>query len=100
MRNLSHSAVITRAVCAAIFAVATLSTGVAHAYDGGRMDSFIEKRFKAANTTNDDKLTLEQAKAGMPRVAKNFDKIDTDHKGYVTLQQVKDAMNEVEASKK
>ncbi len=58
------------------------------------MDAVLEQRFKAANTSADGKLTLEQAKAGMPRVAKNFDKIDTDHKGYITLQQIKDAMKD------
>lgn len=84
----------TRTVCAVLFAVAAATTQVAHAQEGSRMDAMLEHRFKAANTTNDGKLTLEQAKAGMPRVAKNFDKIDTDHKGYVTLQQIKDAMKE------
>jgi hypothetical protein len=28
----------------------------------------------------------------MPRVAKHFDEIDKDHKGYVTLDQIKAAM--------
>ena len=43
------------------------------------------ERFAAANTTNDGKLTQAQAEAGhMPRVAKNFEAIDTAHHGYVT----------------
>lgn len=43
------------------------------------------ERFVAANTTNDGKLTQAQAQAGrMPRVAKNFDAIDSAHHGYVT----------------
>ena len=41
-------------------------------------------RFAAANTTHDGHLTLEQAKAGYKSVAKKFDAIDKDHKGYVT----------------
>ncbi len=49
----------------------------------------IEARFKAADKNGDGKLTLEEAKAGMPRVAKAFDKIDTDKKGYITLDQLK-----------
>jgi hypothetical protein len=34
-------------------------------------------------------LTLEEAKAGMPRIASAFSKIDVDKKGYVTLDQIK-----------
>jgi hypothetical protein len=41
-------------------------------------------RFAAANITHDGHLTLEQAKAGYKSVAKKFDAIDKDHKGYVT----------------
>jgi hypothetical protein len=36
-------------------------------------------------------LTLEEAQAGMPKVAANFDKIDTQKRGYVTLDQIKAA---------
>lgn len=64
------------------------------------MDAVLEQRFKAANTTGDGKLTLEQAKAGMPRVAKNFDKIDVEKNGYITLPQIKDAMKEGAAAAK
>ena len=81
-------------LCSFMFAVAGLTVQLAHAQEGSRMDAMLEQRFKAANTSGDGKLTLEQAKAGMPRVAKNFDKIDVDHKGYVTLQQIKDTMKE------
>jgi hypothetical protein len=81
-------------ICSILFVLATSTTTLAHAQEGSRMDAVLEHRFKAANTTNDGKLTLDQAKAGMPKVAKNFDKIDTDHNGYVTLQQIKDAMKE------
>lgn len=91
---------VARIFCSIFFAVSSLTAGMVHAQDGGRMDAIIEQRFKAANTTNDGKLTLDQAKAGMPRVAKNFDKIDVDHKGYITLQQIKDSMKEAEAGKK
>jgi hypothetical protein len=48
-----------------------------------------QHRFDAANTTHDGRLTLEQAKAGhMPMVVRNFSAIDTDHKGYVTKQDI------------
>ena len=84
----------TQLICSVLFAVAGFGAQLAHAQEASRMDAVLEHRFKAANTTGDGKLTLQQAKAGMPRVAKNFDKIDADHKGYVTLQQIKDAMKE------
>jgi Ca2+-binding EF-hand superfamily protein len=50
----------------------------------------LKDRFDQANTTNDGHLTLDQAKAGLPRVAKNFAAIDKDNKGYVTLTDIHD----------
>jgi hypothetical protein len=50
----------------------------------------LKERFAQANTTNDGHLTMEQAKAGLPRVAKNFTVIDKDNKGYVTLTDIQD----------
>jgi hypothetical protein len=44
----------------------------------------LHQRFEQANTTHDGHLTLEQAKLGMKSVARHFDAIDKDHKGYVT----------------
>jgi len=49
----------------------------------------IESRFKSADKNGDGKLTLEEAKAGMPRVAEGFSRIDAEKKGYVTLDQLK-----------
>jgi uncharacterized low-complexity protein len=48
-----------------------------------------EERFAAADKNADGKLTLEEAKAGMPRIASSFSKIDVEEKGYVTLDQIK-----------
>lgn len=48
-----------------------------------------EERFKAANTTGDGHLTYAQAQAKMPRVAHNFEAIDKDRKGYVTLADIR-----------
>lgn len=44
----------------------------------------MHEHFVAANTTHDGHLTLEQAKVGYKSVARKFDAIDKDHKGYVT----------------
>lgn|SRR5579872_3843653 len=48
----------------------------------------LSQRFDAANVTHDGRLTRQQAQAAMPRVARNFDAIDVDRKGYVTLQEI------------
>ena len=50
----------------------------------------LAQRFAAANVTRDGRLTLEQAQAGMPMVARNFGSIDLDHKGYVTLSEIRE----------
>lgn len=49
-------------------------------------------RFNKADADHDGKLTLAEAQAGMPRVAKHFDRIDTGHQGYVTLEGLRTAM--------
>jgi ABC-type nitrate/sulfonate/bicarbonate transport system substrate-binding protein len=48
----------------------------------------LKERFAQANTTNDGKLTLDQARAGMPMVARHFAAMDKDNKGYVTLDDI------------
>ncbi len=48
----------------------------------------LETRFAAADKNKDGKLTAEEAKA-MPRVSKNFSRIDKAQLGYVTLEQLK-----------
>lgn len=54
-----------------------------------RQHAFID-RFNAANTTHDGHLTLAQAEAGnLPMVAQHFAAIDTQHKGYVTLDDLR-----------
>jgi hypothetical protein len=45
-------------------------------------------RFHKADVNGDGKLTADEARQGMPRVYEHFADIDTDHKGYVTLQQI------------
>ena len=48
----------------------------------------LHQRFEQANTTHDGHLTEEQAKIGMKSVARHFDAIDKDHKGYVTEEDI------------
>lgn len=49
-----------------------------------------QQRFDAANTTHDGHLTKEQAQAAhMTSTVKNWDAIDKDKKGYVTMDDMK-----------
>jgi Ca2+-binding EF-hand superfamily protein len=75
-----------RSVIALFMMLAITLSGVALAQAPSAQK--IEERFKAADVNHDGKLTLEEAKAGMPRVAKAFDKIDVEKKGFVTLEQI------------
>jgi len=48
----------------------------------------LHKRFEAADTNKDGKLTREEAQAKMPMVYKNFDAIDTGHAGTISLADI------------
>jgi len=50
----------------------------------------LRERFAAANSTHDGHLTLDQAQQGMPMVARHFAAIDRDHRGYVTLRDIRE----------
>ena len=67
-------------------------------YNGGRFipqllgslaRQTFREHFDSANTTHDGHLTLDQAKsAKWTAVVRRFDKMDADHKGYVTAQDI------------
>ena len=57
-----------------------------------RANKIIE-RFKAADSNRDGKLTRAEAQGKMPVVFRNFDKIDADKKGYVTLDDIVNAID-------
>ncbi len=76
----------------AVLVGASLLVQVAHAEADQSKLQKLEQRFKAANKAGDGKLTPQEAKAGMPFVSKHFDKIDKDHKGYVTIADIQAAM--------
>jgi Ca2+-binding EF-hand superfamily protein len=48
-----------------------------------------EERFAASDKNADGKLSLEEAQAGMPRIASNFKKIDANNDGFVTIEEIK-----------
>ena len=65
-----------------------------HAVYAGEHGSRMEAHFKAADKDNDGSLTREEATA-MPRVAKNFDAIDADKSGTVTLVEIQASMKKM-----
>jgi hypothetical protein len=71
-----------------LLACATSQAQQSRAERAQEMKNKLTERFNAADADHDGKLTLAEAQSGMPRVAQNFDAIDTQKKGYVTLEQV------------
>ena len=66
----------------------------ARASAAAKAESLIDRNFKTADKDGDLRLTLAEAsdpKTGMPRVAKNFARLDSDKKGFLTLEQIKKA---------
>lgn len=55
---------------------------------GQRQRMTFTQRFDLANVTHDGRLTRAQATGHMGMIARNFDVIDADHKGYVTVQDI------------
>lgn len=49
----------------------------------------LEERFREANVTADGQLTFAQAQRRMPSVAHEFDAIDREHKGWVSLDDIR-----------
>lgn len=65
-----------------------------------RFNEALEKRFAAADSNGDGQLTREEAAAGMPRVHRNFDAIDRERKGSVTLDQIRGVVIERAANRR
>lgn len=54
-----------------------------------RASAQVSERFARADTNNDGLLTRDEARTAMPRVYENFDRIDVERKGAVSLDQVR-----------
>ena len=78
----------------ALALVALSSVGTAQTIDPSMQAKLteLETRFKAADKNADGKMTLQEAKDGMPRIADAFGHIDIEKKGYVTLDQIRAIM--------
>lgn len=81
---------IHRSLCAGVAAAMTLALS-APAVAADAEQQKLEQAFKAADKNGDGKLSLAEAKDGMPRVAKNFGRIDANKDGFVTLDEINTA---------
>jgi Ca2+-binding EF-hand superfamily protein len=45
------------------------------------------ERLRAADTNGDGMISLQEAQASLPRLAKHFDRIDANHDGQVTAEE-------------
>jgi Ca2+-binding EF-hand superfamily protein len=72
----------------ALFFISALVLSTQSAFAQGGMAKQLQARFSAADKDHDGKLTKSEAKAGMPRVAQFFEKIDTENTGSITLAQI------------
>jgi hypothetical protein len=52
------------------------------------MKEKLMERFNEADADHDGRLTKVEAEGKMPRVAKSFDAIDVQKRGYVTIEQI------------
>jgi Ca2+-binding EF-hand superfamily protein len=48
----------------------------------------LKTNFAKADKDKDGKLTKEECAAGMPRIYRGFDRIDSEGRGYITLDQI------------
>src|SRR5258706_7204497 len=69
-----------------------------HAFCADQPGARLEAVFKKAGTDNDGTLTRDEAKS-MPRVAKNFDAIDADKDGTVSLDEIRASMKQAGTQK-
>ena len=66
-----------------------LTSGIASPVTPIKHSSGVEAHFAAANTTHDGHLTKVQAEqSDWTRVAKHFDEIDADHRGWISVEQI------------
>ena len=83
----------------ALLSLSALS--VAHAETADRftpaqkaqMENLLQQRFATADANQDGQVTREEAKGIMPRVYRHFERIDADHSGAVTLDEIHQAID-------
>jgi Ca2+-binding EF-hand superfamily protein len=48
----------------------------------------LKTNFAKADKDHDGKLTKEECAAGMPRIYRGYDQIDSEGRGYITLDEI------------
>jgi len=83
---------VRAALAAALVAGAALSANAMPPVAGGahleEALTVMHQRFDSADSNHDGRISREDARDRMPFVYRNFDAIDTEHKGYVTMAQI------------
>lgn len=80
----------------ASLSIAALADDTANDERRAKIRAKMIEKFNAADTNHDGKLTLEEAQAGLPRLAQNFSKIDTAGRGYITIDDIRAARRQHE----
>jgi Ca2+-binding EF-hand superfamily protein len=83
-----HSIIRTLVLTSALFVTTGSAISQTKPLDP-KLAAEIDQKAKAADKNADGKLTKAELEAGMPRIAKGFDMMDADKKGYVTVDQIK-----------
>jgi hypothetical protein len=73
---------------AAVLAASPQGAFAANPERAARAAAELKKRFAAADTNGDGRLTPEEAKDKMPLVYSHFEEIDTAHTGSVSLADI------------
>ena len=84
----SHSIIRTLVLASALLVSTGSAIGQTKPLDP-KLAAEIDQKAKAADKNADGKLTKAELEAGMPRIAKGFDMMDADKKGYVTVDQIR-----------
>lgn len=61
----------------------------AHEKRRAEMEAKFQARFKQADTNGDGMLSKDEVQAGMPMLARAFDRLDTNKDGELTLDEIK-----------
>lgn len=64
-----------------------------------KLQATLEQRFAQADANKDGQVTREEAKGVMPRLFRNFERVDADHSGAVTMAEIQQAIDVLVALK-
>lgn len=64
-----------------------------------KLQATLEQRFAQADANKDGQVTREEAKGVMPRLFRNFERVDADYSGAVTMAEIQQAIDVLVALK-